>query len=64
MHRFAQRADALAVNDAHVQDALVAAGREIIWHESFKIARMKCMQIECAVNRHVDRVWFVHEFSF
>ena len=54
----AEIADAFAVDDSHAQDAAFPTFIEIIEDKLFDLARLKCVQVQHAVNRKLD--WFVH----
>jgi len=50
--------DALAVNDAHMDNAPILAGRQVIRHQVLYLARLEGVQIQNAVNGHLD--WLIH----
>jgi len=56
VHRPPQVADAFPVDDADLQDAARLAGGEIVRHEIFHLARLERVQIQHAVNGHLNRL--------
>lgn len=57
MNRLTQLPDALAVNDAHPENAARPALGQIIEHQALHVARLKRVQVEHAVNRQLD--WLI-----
>ena len=60
MHRAPQVANAFAVNDAHLQDAPLPTGGQIIRHQILHLARIERVQIQHSVNRQLNR-FVIHE---
>ena len=59
MHRGAQRADALAVNDTHPSDSFFLRQLDIVRHQIPHIRGPKGVQIELVSDLKFDRIWFV-----
>lgn len=55
-----QLSDALAVNDPHAQDSARLTLCQVIPYEVLHLARLKRVQIQHAINRHLNRL-VVHE---
>src|SRR5258708_5140293 len=58
MNRSPKIADSLAVDDAHLEDALPPAGGEILWHNILYLLRFESVQIQHTVYRQWD--WLLH----
>ena len=50
----AQIADALAVNDPHLEDAALPARRQVVRHQVLDLARTERVQVQHAVNGQLD----------
>jgi len=59
MHRGAQRADALTVDNAHPRNALLQAQLDVVWHQVAHFRRAESMQVELVADLKFDRIWFV-----
>jgi len=59
MHRGAQGADALAVDDAHPRNALLQAQLNVVRHQVTHIGGSKSMQVKLVADLKFDRIWFV-----
>src|ERR1035437_2310495 len=49
-----QVADALAVNDPHLEDAALLARRQVVRHEVFDLARFERVQVQHTVDGKLD----------
>src|SRR5208282_4757914 len=49
-----QVADAFAVNNAHLEDAALAAGRQVVRHQVLELTRAERVQVQHAVNGQLD----------
>ena len=66
MHRGAQGADALAMDNAHTCEAFFLRQLDIVRHQIPHIRGPKGVQIEFISDLKFDRIWFVvsHVLSF
>lgn len=55
MHRPAQVANALAVDDAHFKNPALPTFAEVVEHEVFHFARLEGVQVQHSVNRQLNR---------
>lgn len=58
MHGFAKRAGALAVNDAHLEDATFHTSIQVIIYQPMNFAGLERMQVQHAIDGELD--WLIH----
>ena len=59
MHRRAQRADALTVDNTHPSDSFFEAQLNVVRHQVAHFRRAESMQVELVADLKFDRIWFV-----
>ena len=59
MYGAPQRARALAVDDAHLQDPSLPAGLQIAGHQVLYLARVEGVQVQLTVYGHLDGSEFI-----
>src|ERR1051326_4912541 len=66
MHRFPQRACPLPMNYPHLINAPLKTSRQIILHNLVNLSRLKRVQVQYTINRHLNWLVLIHlgKFAF